>query len=146
MLRCAEAEGTELTGGPGWQRRGEGQRAAESGRWLVGSGRQAVRGDLGAGRAGLCGMGRAERGQAGDEAGRAERNRPGWSGPGEPSAGPRLGRAKLGCWELGRKKKGSGPRQGLGRLGLLRKRAGPMREKRATGKGWAGLGLGFGLG
>ena len=74
------------------------------------------------------------------------RSGPGWSGPGEPSAGPRLGRAKLGCWELGRKKKGSGPRQGLGRLGLLRKRAGPMREKRATGKGWAGLGLGFGLG
>ena len=40
LLRCAEAEGTELTGGPGWQRRGEGQRAAESGRWLVGSGAQ----------------------------------------------------------------------------------------------------------
>ena len=32
------------------------------------------------------------------------------------------------------------------RTGLLRKRAGPMRKKRATGKGWAGLGLGFGLG
>ena len=81
---------------------GRGQRAAESGRWLVGSGRQAVRGDLGAGRAGLRGMGRAERGQAGDEAGRAERNRPGWSGPGEPSAGRALGPSELGRWELGR--------------------------------------------
>ena len=80
---------------------GRGQRAAESGRWLVGSGRQAVRGDLGAGRAGLRGMGRAERGQAGDEAGRAERNRPGWSGPGEPSAGPRAWAERTGPLGVG---------------------------------------------
>ena len=31
MLRCAEAEGTELTGGPGWQRRGGGNARLRAG-------------------------------------------------------------------------------------------------------------------
>jgi len=61
LLRCAEAEGTELTGGPGWQRRGEGQRAAESGRWRVGwagalrgwAGREKGRREWAAGSVGL---------------------------------------------------------------------------------------------
>ena len=31
LLRCAEAEGTELTGGPGWQRRGGGNARLRAG-------------------------------------------------------------------------------------------------------------------
>ena len=101
MLRCAEAEGTELTGGPGWQRRGEGQRAAESGRWLVGSGAQWER--------------RRGRERAAERSARAEALAVGWagalrgwSGPGERErcagwAGEsRLGRARKGTEGVGR--------------------------------------------
>ena len=98
---------------------GRGQRAAESGRWLVGSGRQAVRGDLGAGRAGLRGMGRAERAKR--ETKRAVLSETGRGGAGPVSRA--LGRAWAERnWTAGKKgwahagEKGHG--QGMGWTGL----------------------------
>jgi hypothetical protein len=74
---------------------------------------------------------------------------PGTLGGGRPRGGPgrELGRvvrveAAQAGKRLDRKKEGSGPRQGLGRLGLLRW-AGPMREKKGHGQGmgWTGLSI-----
>ena len=80
MLRCAEAEGTELTGGPGWQRRGGGNARLRAGAGWWGRARS--------GRGRRCRERAAERsaraealaGGLGRCAAGLERERAGWAG------------------------------------------------------------------
>ena len=68
----------------------------------MGSGRQAVRGDLGAGRAGLRGRGRAERAKRETKRAVLSETGRGGAGPVSRALGRALGPSELGRWELGR--------------------------------------------
>ena len=106
-------------GGPGQSATEGGRRASELSGWLAppgGVGLSGGAGRLGRWRAGLRGMGRAERGQTGGEAGRggagpvsrvlgrawAERNwaakKKGWAHAGEKGHGQGMGWTGLGVW------------------------------------------------
>jgi len=102
LLRCAEAEGTELTGGPGWQRRGGGNARLRAGAGWWG---RAVRrcgatwalGELAcAGWAVRSGAKRETKRAVLSETGR------GGAGPVSRALGRALGPSELGRWELGR--------------------------------------------